>query len=44
MARAGIDDSLVPPVQVEAFKKEMAAAKVDRKLIAYPGAKHSFTD
>ncbi len=40
----GADDSLIPPEQVEAFKQEMKQAKVDLKLIAYPGAVHSFTN
>ncbi len=40
----GADDPLIPPEQVEAFKKEMEQAKVDMKLIAYPGAVHSFTN
>ena len=39
----GADDPFVPPAQVEGFKKEMDAAKVDYRVIAYPGAKHSFT-
>lgn len=40
----GADDPMVPPEQVEAFKKEMDAAEVDYTFIAYPGAKHGFTD
>lgn len=40
----GADDPLVPPEQVDAFKKEMEAAEVDYTFIAYPGAKHAFTD
>ena len=39
----GADDPFVPPAQVEAFKKEMDAAKVNYRFIAYPGAKHAFT-
>ena len=39
----GADDPFVPAEQVEAFKKEMDAAKVDYRVIVYPGAKHSFT-
>lgn len=39
----GADDPHVPPDQVEAFKKEMADAKVDYAFIAYPGAVHAFT-
>jgi dienelactone hydrolase len=40
----GADDRLIPPQQVEAFKREMAAARVDYLFIAYPGAMHSFTN
>ena len=40
----GADDPLVPPEQVEAFKKEMTDAKVDYELVVYPGANHAFTD
>jgi dienelactone hydrolase len=40
----GEDDPLVPPEQVAAFKEEMEAAGVDYTFIAYPGAKHAFTD
>jgi dienelactone hydrolase len=40
----GADDTFVPPEAVAAFKKEMADAKADLKFIAYPGAKHSFTN
>ena len=29
---------------IEAFKREMAAAGVDYEFITYPGAKHSFTN
>jgi len=39
----GEADPFVPAEQVAAFKKEMDAAKVSYKVIAYPGAKHSFT-
>ena len=39
----GADDPFVKPDQIAAFKKEMAAAKVDLKFIAYPGAVHAFT-
>ena len=38
----GADDPLVPPEAVEAFKKEMDAAKADYKFVNYPGAKHCF--
>ena len=40
----GAADPLVAEEQVEAFKKEMATAKVDLKFIAYPEVLHSFTD
>lgn len=40
----GAEDPMVPPEQVEAFKKEMEAAEVDYTFIAYPGAKHAFTN
>jgi dienelactone hydrolase len=39
----GEADPFVPAEQVAAFKKEMDAAKASYKVIAYPGAKHSFT-
>lgn len=39
----GEADPFVPAEQVAAFKKEMDAAKVNYRVIAYPGAKHSFT-
>ena len=38
----GADDPLVPPESIEAFKKEMDAARADYKFVNYPGAKHSF--
>jgi dienelactone hydrolase len=40
----GAEDPMVPPEQVAAFKKEMDAAEVDYTFIAYPGAKHAFTN
>ena len=39
----GADDPFIPPAQVEAFKKEMDAARADYQYITYPGAKHAFT-
>ncbi len=39
----GADDPFIPPAQVDAFKKEMDAAKVDYRFINYPGARHAFT-
>lgn len=40
----GADDPYVKPDEVTAFKKEMDDEKVNYKLIAYPGAVHSFTN
>lgn len=40
----GAEDPFGPPETVEAFKQEMDAAGADLKLIAYPGAVHSFTN
>jgi dienelactone hydrolase len=39
----GAADPFVPAAQVEAFRQEMDAAKVNYRFIAYPGAKHGFT-
>ena len=39
----GADDPLVPKAQVAAFEREMKAAKKSYRIIAYPGAVHSFT-
>lgn len=40
----GGDDSLAPPDQVDAFRREMSAAGVKPEIIVYPGAKHAFTN
>ena len=40
----GGSDPFVTAEQVEAFKKEMADAKADMKLIVYPDAVHAFTN
>jgi dienelactone hydrolase len=40
----GAADPMVPPADVEAFKKEMDAAKVDYTFKAYEGATHAFTN
>ena len=40
----GEADPIVPPVQVDAFKTEMANAGADYMLVAYPGVKHTFTN
>ena len=40
----GADDPFNKPDQIEAFKKDMDAAKADYKFINYPGAVHAFTN
>lgn len=40
----GADDPFVLPEAVAAFKQEMAEARADMTFVAYPGAKHSFTN
>ena len=40
----GADDPFIKPEQIETFKKEMDAAKVNYKFINYPGAVHAFTN
>lgn len=40
----GAEDAFVPPEQVQAFEKEMNAAKVRYELKSYPGAKHAFSN
>jgi dienelactone hydrolase len=40
----GADDKFVPAEAVEGFRKEMADANADVKIISYPGAVHSFTN
>lgn len=40
----GADDKFVPAESVVAFKKEMTDAKVDFKVVSYPGAVHAFTN
>ncbi|WP_205125972.1 dienelactone hydrolase family protein, partial [Pseudomonas inefficax] len=37
-------DSMVTPQQVEAFKAEMDAAKVNYQFVSIDGAKHGFTN
>jgi len=44
LVMTGADDPFIPPEQVAKFKREMDSAKVDYKLISYPGAKHAFTN
>lgn len=40
----GADDPMVPAEEVAAFEREMKAADVQYRLVAYPGAVHSFTN
>ena len=40
----GAADSMVTPQQVEAFKAEMDAAKVNYQFVSIEGAKHGFTN
>jgi dienelactone hydrolase len=40
----GAADPLVKPDQIEAFKRDMEAAKADYRFINYPGAVHAFTN
>jgi dienelactone hydrolase len=40
----GGDDPVVPKAQVEAFEDEMKKAKVDARVVTYPGAVHGFTN
>ena len=40
----GAADSMVTPQQVEAFKAEMDAAKVNNQFVSIEGAKHGFTN
>jgi dienelactone hydrolase len=40
----GEADSMVPPAQVDAFKREMTAAGARFDIVSYPGAKHGFTN
>ncbi len=40
----GAADPMIPNEQIEAFKKEMTAAKVKHRVVVYPGARHAFTN
>jgi len=40
----GADDPFNKPEQIDAFRADMEAAKVDLKFINYPGAVHAFTN
>lgn len=44
LVMTGADDPFIPAEKVEAFRKEMTAARANYSVIAYPGAKHSFTN
>jgi len=44
LVMTGAADPFVPVEQVTQFKREMDAAHADYKVIAYPGAKHGFTN
>jgi dienelactone hydrolase len=44
IALNGADDPFVSAESIEAFRKEMAAAKVDFRFVNYPGAVHAFTN
>jgi len=44
LVQNGAADPFIKPDTVEAFKKEMDAAKVDYHYISYPGAVHAFTN
>ncbi len=43
LALHGADDPFVPVKDITAFEQEMKDAKVDYKLVSYPGAVHAFT-
>ena len=44
LVQNGEADPFIKPDSVDAFKKEMSAAKVDYRYINYPGAVHAFTN
>jgi dienelactone hydrolase len=44
LALHGAVDPVVPPAEVAAFEKEMEEAGADWQLVAYGGAKHTFTN
>ena len=37
-------DEGIPPDQVEAFERNLAAAGVEHEIVTYPGAPHAFFD
>lgn len=44
LVMTGEADPMVPAKDVEAFRKEMTAARANFRIVAYPGVKHSFTN
>lgn len=40
----GAADPMVPPVQIEAFEKEMKEAGANATVVTYPGVKHAYTN
>lgn len=40
----GEADPMIPPAQVEAFRRDMEKAGAPLTLVSYPGVKHSFTN
>ena len=44
LALNGAADPFVKPESIEAFRKEMDAAKADYRFVNYPGAVHAFTN
>lgn len=40
----GADDKMVSPESIAAFRQEMQHAGVDYEFVAYPGARHGFTN
>lgn len=44
MSFSGDDDPMIGADKVAAFKQEMESAKVNYRVVTYPGAKHAFTN
>lgn len=40
----GADDPMIPPAQVDAFRRDMEGAGARLTLVSYPGVRHSFTN
>lgn len=40
----GADDKMIPAAQVDTFRQEMEKAGVNYRVVAYPGAMHSFSN